>query len=250
LTIIKEKINGHPTVLWTGNGFHIYQPINAVILEEYEEFAKFNNPSAKFLRFAENHLTDGTSDPSHNPSFKSCMIRIPGSFNSKYSEGNNEVKIIQAWNKYRPPIRLLSGSFHAYLVNEKIKETKLQKKLEKTYGPNFRKEKNKIMWIENLLNTAIEDYRKNTIALILAPYLTNIRKNSYHESFMIIKDWLDQCRQLRDLDSNFDYKIKYSLNTSLTKFQLPMKFTTLERKNRKLHSLLEQKIRQGHPKCI
>jgi hypothetical protein len=38
LGIIRSKINGTPTVLWTGNGYHIYQPIDAMILEEYEQF--------------------------------------------------------------------------------------------------------------------------------------------------------------------------------------------------------------------
>jgi hypothetical protein len=78
-------------VLWTGNGFHIYQPIDALILEEFMQFEEFENPSLKFIRFAEFSLTSGKSDPSHNPSFNSCMIRIPGSYNSKYSPDKNEL---------------------------------------------------------------------------------------------------------------------------------------------------------------
>jgi hypothetical protein len=35
------------------------------------------------------------------------MIRIPRSYNSKYPEGKNEVKIMQKWDGYRPPINLL-----------------------------------------------------------------------------------------------------------------------------------------------
>jgi len=45
LNTIRIKINGSPTALWTGNGYHIYQPIVAVILEEYEQFAQFEHPS-------------------------------------------------------------------------------------------------------------------------------------------------------------------------------------------------------------
>jgi len=112
LGIIRLKINGIPTVLWTGNGYHIYQPLDSVILEEYEQFSQFEQPSQKFIRFAEFYLTSGKSDPSHNPSFKSCMIRNTGSYNSKYAK-YNLVKIIQKWNGYRPPIRLLLGTFHA-----------------------------------------------------------------------------------------------------------------------------------------
>ena len=150
LRIIRSKINGTPTVLWTGNGYHIYQPIDAVILEEYEQFSQFEHPSLKFIRFAEISLTSGKSDPSHNPSFKSCMIRIPGSYNSKYAKGNL-VKTIQKWDGYRPPISLLLGNFHAYLVDQKIKEMKLQKRLEKRCGSGFGSGISKINWIETLL---------------------------------------------------------------------------------------------------
>lgn len=31
LRTTRFKINGSPTVLWTGNGYHIYQPVEAVI---------------------------------------------------------------------------------------------------------------------------------------------------------------------------------------------------------------------------
>ena len=103
LMFIKFKINGSPTVLWTGNGYHIYRPVDAVILEQYKVFEGFKQSSTKFLRFAEYYLTNGRSDPLHRPSFKSCMIRIPGSFNSKYSSICNEVKIIKRWDGHRRP---------------------------------------------------------------------------------------------------------------------------------------------------
>ena len=90
LRIIRFKLNGSPTVLWTGNGYHIYQPIDALVLEQFSQFEEFENPSLKFMRFAETYLTSGKSDSSHNPSFKSCMIRIPGTYNSKYPQGRNE----------------------------------------------------------------------------------------------------------------------------------------------------------------
>ena len=35
---IRESIKGIPTVLWTGNGYHIYQPVSGFLLEEYETF--------------------------------------------------------------------------------------------------------------------------------------------------------------------------------------------------------------------
>jgi len=240
LRIIRIKINGTPTVLWTGNGYHIYQPIDAVILEQFTQFEEFENPSLKFIRFAEFSLTGGKSDPSHNPSFKSCMIRIPGSYNSKCSPEKNEIKVYQKWDGYRPPISLLLGSFHAYLVDQKIKEMKLKKRIEKRYG-NAGYHNNSISWIETLLQTPIEDYRKNAIGLILAPYLINIKKLSYDDAFQLISVWLEKCNKLRTLSPNFSYRIRYSLNTAMRKQQLPIKLSTLEKKNKELHTLLVQK---------
>jgi hypothetical protein len=170
LKTIRKKINGHPTVLWTGNGYHVYQPIDAIILEQFTEFDQFENPSLKFIRFAEYSLTCGkAADSSHYPSFKSCMIRIPGSHNSKCSAENNKIKLYQKWNGYRPSMSMLLGSFHASLVDQKIKEIRLKKRIKKRYG-TAEYQRNTISWIETLLETPIEDYRKNAIGLILAPY--------------------------------------------------------------------------------
>jgi hypothetical protein len=38
LSKISSVTHGHPTVLWTGNGYHIYQPMNGFILEERLNF--------------------------------------------------------------------------------------------------------------------------------------------------------------------------------------------------------------------
>ena len=86
---INEKFNTAvtPTVLWSGNGYHIYLPVEAFVLEEESEFERFGSPSRKFIQFAEPFLSNNKADPEHSKglSFKNCMIRIPGSFNSKNS---------------------------------------------------------------------------------------------------------------------------------------------------------------------
>jgi hypothetical protein len=245
---IKEKLfDANPTVLWTGNGYHIYQPIEAFVLEEEEVFNEFDQPSKVFLKFAEQYLSNNKSDPSHNPSFKSCMIRIPGSFNSKcILEGKDpEVRIIQRWDgQLRPKINLLLGSFHAYLVDQRIKELQRQKELKVKYQIRMKKNDNDtssrtaIPWIELLLETPIEDYRKNAISLILAPYLINVKKLPYDDAFNIIKDWLNKCDLIKRLDSNFNYRIKYALENTIKKGYLPMKLETLKEKNRALYDSL------------
>ena len=243
LRIIRFKLNGTPTVLWTGNGYHIYQPIDALVLEQFSQFEEFENPSLKFIRFAETYLTSGKSDPSHSPSFKSCMIRIPCTYNSKYPQGRNQVKVIQKWDGYRPPMKLLLDAFHAYLVDQKIKEINLRKRIKKRFGITGDKS-NSISWIETLLQTPIVDYRKNAIGLILAPYMINIKKLPYESASTVLRDWLKKCSQLRSLDPNFDYKVKYCLNSVIRKLQLPIRFSTLERKNIELYKLLSRKMQQ------
>jgi hypothetical protein len=50
---IQKKLGGRPTVLLSGNGYHIYQPVESFVLEQQELFSKFDQPSKSFIRFAE-----------------------------------------------------------------------------------------------------------------------------------------------------------------------------------------------------
>ena len=123
---INDKLGGYPTVLWSGHGYHIYQPVGAFILEEESEFAKFDQPSRGFIRFAEKYLSDNKADYCHysTMSFNNCMIRIPGSYNAKSEL--IEVKIIQKWDGKRPSIKPLL--FNCYLYLQAVKIKKLQHK--------------------------------------------------------------------------------------------------------------------------
>ena len=60
--------------------------------------------------------------------------------------------------------------------------------------------------------------------MILTPYLINVRKLSYEESYTIIKNWLDRCDKLENLDNyrNFEYRIKYALKNAVNKGIGPM----------------------------
>src|ERR671937_1347387 len=91
---------------------------------------------------------------------------------------------------------------------------------------------NTIPWIEKLLETPIDDYRKNAVSLILAPYLINIKKLSYDDAFNIINTWLSKCGELRQLDHNFNYIMKYAIKRSIKSRYKPLKFDTLKLKNK------------------
>jgi hypothetical protein len=68
-----------------------------------------------------------------------------------------------------------------------------------------------ITWIEKLLVNHIDDYRKNAIALILAPYLMNIKKASYDSAFTTIAEWLKRCNSLKNLDFDITNNIRAAL---------------------------------------
>jgi hypothetical protein len=79
------------------------------------------------------------------------------------------------------------------------------------YKYNVSENNRPIFWIERLLNVSIHDHRKFVVWRILAPYLTNVRRLSYKESFGTIRQWLLKCNELRRLDFDINQKIKEGL---------------------------------------
>jgi hypothetical protein len=126
--------------------------------------------------------------------------------------------------------------FYIYLAEKRIKEIERQKKIEQYYK---KKEESgggsspsrKIVWIELLLQTPIDDYRKNAVALIIAPYLINIKRLPYYDAMTVVKEWLARCDQVRRLDSNFDQRIKSSLDVAIRDKTKPMRLSTLQGRN-------------------
>jgi hypothetical protein len=87
-----------PTVLWSGKGVHIWQPVESIILEQESKFAQFDRPSQTFLKFAAQYLSNHKSDTNNNPAFKSCLLRVPDSYNSKYNEQSEEIAEVKSFN--------------------------------------------------------------------------------------------------------------------------------------------------------
>ena len=165
------------------------------------------------------------------------MLRVPGSYNSKYTEQNKEVKIIQRWNGFRPSTNPLLYHFYIYLADKKLKEFNSMRKNQTETHHTFRG--NTIAWIEKLLQTPIDDYRKNSVNLILAPYLINVKKVPYDDALNIINSWLSKCGKLRQLDQNFDYTVRYALKYSAKNGHRPLKIDTLKIKNPILYNLFQ-----------
>jgi Primase X len=233
---ISMATRGDPAVLWTGNGYHIYQPMNGFVLEEEDRFARLREPdgkdlTSKFMQFAEEFLANKKGDPQHNPSVNSCLVRVPGTMNSKCAQ---EVKVIQRWDGQRPAINYLLRDFRRWLINEKI----MQRWTIRRTGRAQTIKSTAILWIEKLLQTPLDDYRKFAVWRILAPYLINIRKYSPDEAYDIIKNWLSKCSQLRGLDFSSNYMIKYNINSSIRSGYLPISLEKLKSENTYLYNVL------------
>lgn len=116
-----------PLVLWSGYGYHIVIPVNAKdALENIMDFIEYTaEPSKEFMQFAERFLSLNKADTANNPGFKSCLLRVPYTFNSKCvgEEIDAEVKIIQQWDSSKPLpcIDNLLIEFQTFLVDIKLK---------------------------------------------------------------------------------------------------------------------------------
>jgi hypothetical protein len=235
---IKERLdNSNPTVLYTGNGYHIYQPIDGLRLESIQDFNFVENPSNKFLRFAKDFLSEGYADKCNNPSLKSCLARVPGSFNSKcLAKGlpleKAQVKLLQKWDGNMPSILNLLGSFYAYLVSKKIDEEKRAKINNYSYHSHTQT-KNRIEWIEKLLKTPLKDHRKFCLWRILIPYLKNIKKLDEEQITQILIEWLNGCNNYKKSDFNPHQKIKENLRN--VKDYKPIGLEKLKQTNAELY---------------
>ena len=115
-----------------------------------------------------------------------------GTYNSKNGE---RVKIIQQWDRYRPPIQDILTDFRVTLIEEELSRINAAKKIfGKKAGTH-----DKINWIEKLLHTPITDHRRYCLWRILAPYFANVRRLSDDESISAVKSWLVECSKLRPL---------------------------------------------------
>jgi hypothetical protein len=236
----KDKLRGaNPTVLWSGGGYHILQPLDAdVILEMESIFSELHEPSRNLMRYAEKLMTDNKADPVHSStvSFNNCMIRIPGSYNTKYIQFDkgeivnilpqSEVKIVQRWDGYKPNIKWLLRDYWMYLIQAKNNEVlanlrKDQKRLcsqwrkgiEPSQQQQQKQQTRQFSWIELLYRKPIRDFRKYCIWRIFVPYFINIRRLSELETENLVSNWLDRCNIVERLNFDARRKIRYALGT-------------------------------------
>jgi hypothetical protein len=235
-----------PLVLCSGHGYHIIIPVNAKeALENFTDFTPYTTePSKEFLQFAERFLSLNKADTANNPAFKSCLLRVPYTFNSEcIEEGiDAEVKIFQQWDSSKPlpNIDNLLIEFQTFLVDKKLKA-----ELEENKRKKFNTSSNNILpYAERLLSKSISDYRKFAVSLILFPYFVNIQHLSDTEAFCRIKEWLLKCSKVSKLEPSvayFDDYTRKAIERARSSGIKSLKFQqTLRVKNRELYGMLKE----------
>lgn len=136
----------------------------------------------------------------------------------------------------RPTTKFLND-FYAYLVQRRLDD-----RMEKSYKRcisvlnNNNKGsdndvKHRLDWIEKLLQTGIDDNRKNLLFWVLAPYLITIRKLDCDKATNILDAWLDKCDDVRGLEpsrSAFDNRVRYCLEAAESQERKPIRFETFK----------------------
>jgi hypothetical protein len=222
--------------MFTGNGYHIYIVLETrplVLIKELKELSV--NPSEEFLKYAGITLRDYKKDSAHNPTFKSSLLRIPNTFNSK---NQAEVKIIQEFdNNNVSSINIdLLRSFRLWLADNEIKDRqeKFRKENESSFKDNNTTKS--YFWIEKLLETPIPRFRRYCLYCIVVPYLINVKKLNAKECFNILIDWLEKCNNLSVLSFDMGSEINVRLNS--VRSYKPISIKKLKNENIELYDLL------------
>jgi Primase X len=86
-------------------------------------------------------------------------------------------------------------------------------------------------WIDKLLQTGVEDNRKNLLFWVLAPYLITVRGLDHAKAYDILDAWLDRCNDVSSLEpekSAFQNRIKQCLDVAKNQGRRPIKFETFK----------------------
>jgi len=226
LALFHKEIGAIPTVLFTGNGYAIIQPINIISLSNITLYKKrISDVSKKFLLFAERYLTNNKCDMGNHPSLRSCLIRIPYSYNKKCllqgkSKEESKIFIHSEWNGKRVEIKNLP--FIRYLEKLEVLQNRKQNR-------NF-KNNGEIVYIEKLLQNKISNGRKRICALVLCPYLVNVKKLTLEECEKILVEYFDGA-----ISKGI---ISYQLKTSYRKEILPYSLKNMKNNDSELFNII------------
>jgi hypothetical protein len=159
---------------------------------------------------AEQFLSNNKAGPCHSNSLslRNCIVRVPGSFNSKLVRLNEkgdiahiaesgEIKIMQEWNGFRPSIKPLLTQFYIYLADSKIKENHRSRNPRNYSARN--ESDDHIQWIETLLQIPISDHRKKRIMAYSSTILYQYQKAPLRSCYQLYKYVARQVQQIKTI---------------------------------------------------
>ncbi|MDQ3968168.1 MAG: hypothetical protein M3275_07215, partial [Thermoproteota archaeon] len=222
---------------------------------DYRFSASHRLPANLFLWFSEDYLTNGKGDTGHHPSVRSSMVRVPGSYNSKYAdqEDKGEVKLLQRWDGHtKAHILFLLGAFYRSVGDDYKKQAKLMNRAHKVKRQALAAQRaldrtleaipvpshvatpvfgegvysvyahNKYWYIDRLLQTPIDDFRKRGLDQLITPFLITVKGMSPAIAERIMLDWLYTCSLLRPLDFDAEYRVRSKIIDVKTSGFLPL----------------------------
>ena len=133
---------------------------------------------------------------------------------------------VQYWG-YLFISRFSSPEFYIYLADSKIKAIHRNRKSRK-HSVHY-ENNHKTRWIETLLQA---------LWRIVAPYLINVRRLSHEDALSIMREWLNKCDKLRQLDFGVNSRIRPNLNAAARVGYLPISFSDLKTENRELANII------------
>jgi hypothetical protein len=168
--------------------------------------------SEHLFKFDNDLLFFKKADCDNNPDLKSCLLRVPHTFNTNcFDEGKDpEVKVVQQYDFSKPlpkPDDLLV-EFMTFLADKKLKseiEDEKRKRDQNRFPTNNKNQSINIPYVEKLLEIGIEDYRKSAVSLIIVPYFVNVLRLSDEESYYRTRDWILKCHAIKPLEPSISY---------------------------------------------
>ena len=227
LALFHKEINGIPLVIdLLVMDMQLFNQLQIISLSNITLNKKrIFDVSKKFLLFAERYLTNSKCDMGNHPSLRSCLIRVPYSYNKKCllqgkSKDESQVFIYSQWNGKRAKINNLPFIRHL----EKL-ELQLQKKHKSSFCNN-----GEIPYIEKLLKLKITDGKQRINALILCPYLVNVKKLTLEECEKILVEYFGNTLPKST--------INYQLKTSYKKGFFPYSLKNMKSNDSELYRII------------
>ncbi len=101
-------------------------------------------------------------------------------------------------------------------------------------------------WVEKVAEIGLPDGRKRFILYVLSPYLVNVAKMSFEDSFKVIKRFVDSsCINFGNCSKIYDSWILGDLKRVREKHVMPKSLKSIEEEDRELYNIIKQVLEKA-----